>query len=451
MPIDPVRDAAIDVLLRVFDARQMHLDASLDKTLRRKNISDRGRRFLTQLVYGTVRHQLLCDHILRGICTQPLEKLPLPIHAILRMALFQSLFCDNVTPPAMVHTSVDLAKKRGHAGTARLVNAILRKAPKDMEAVRLPDPEMKYHRYLSVRHSIPPWLITLWEEQFGADQLETICEIINTPAPTCLRCNTLKEDSAALQERLAKSEIITRKSTPIPEELTFVEGKPPLRSKWFQDGYFIMQDPASLLPSHLLEPRPGERILDLCAAPGGKSTHIAQLANCEAIIAALDSNPRRIAPILENRERLGLQNLWPVVGDGAQAPFAPGSFDRVLVDAPCSGLGTLRRHPDLKWRITPETIQRLAVLQEQLLRSAIDLCKNGGVIVYSVCTYTREETTQITQALLEEGHVQPEEGPELLNSWKIAQAQYQTNPNDAALDGFYLTRFRKVSWAASSS
>lgn len=445
MPIDPVRDAAIDVLLRVFDERNMHLDMSLDKTLRRKKISDRGRRFLTQLVYGTVRHKLLCDHILRGICTQPLEKLPLPIHAILRMALFQSLFCNQVTPPAMVHTSVDLAKKRGHAGTARLVNAILRKAPKEMADVRLPDPAKKFQRYLSVRYSTPPWLISLWETQFGPENLEKICETINNPAPTCLRCNTLIEETEALQARLEKSGISTAKSTPIPEELTLVTGKSPLRSKWFLSGHFIMQDPASMLPPHLLTPQPGEHILDLCAAPGGKTTHIAQLAQDQGHICALESNPRRIPPILENRERLGLHTVWPVTGDGLEPPFAAGSFDRVLVDAPCSGLGTVRRHPDLKWRTTPETIARLAVLQKKLLRSAIELCKNGGVIVYSVCTYSIQETQEVTKSILNDGLVQLEEGPELLNPWKIAKGQYQTNPYDAALDGFYLTRFRKVS------
>ncbi len=445
MPIDPVRDAAIDVLLRVFDERNMHLDTSLDKTIRRKAPSDRGRRFLTQLVYGTVRHILLCDHVLGIICTQPLKKLPLSILTILRMAIFQSIFCNQVTTPAMVHTSVELAKKRGHAGTARLVNAILRKAPKSIDEVNLPDLEKNVEQYMSVRYSIPVWLISLWKTQFGEDQLERICQTINTPAPSCLRINTLHDDYMSLQDRLEKSGIITNKVTTIPEELTLAEGKSPLRSKWFQDGQFIMQDPASMLAPHLLTPQKGERILDMCAAPGGKSTHIAQLTSDQASIVTMEINTRKIHAILENADRLKINSLHVVAGDGTSPPFSASSFDRILVDAPCSGLGTIRRHPDLKWRTSPETLSRLAVLQEMLLRSAIKLCKNGGCIVYSVCTYTSQETEQITNAILADGQVQLEEGPELLNPWKITKGQYQTNLTDAALDGFYLTRFRKVS------
>ena len=445
MPIDPVRDAAIDVLLRVFDERNMHLDTSLDKTLRRKAPSDRGRRFLTQIVYGTVRHKLLCDHVLKMLCTQPLHKLPLPILTILRMAVFQALFCNQVTTPAMVHTSVELAKKRGHAGTARLVNAILRKAPKSIDEVLLPNMEKDAEQYLSVRYSIPDWLISLWKSRFGMEQLERICQTVNDPAPSCLRVNTLHDDHMSLQERLEKSGIFTQKVTSIPEELTLTDGKSPLRSKWYQDGQFIMQDPASMLAPHLLSPEKGEFILDLCAAPGGKSTHIAQLTSDQAPIVAMEINSRKIHAILENVERLDINSLFVLTGDGTSPPFSRESFDRVLVDAPCSGLGTLRRHPDLKWRCNPETLSRLAVLQESLLRSAINLCKNGGCIVYSVCTYTSQETEQITHAILADGQVQLEEGPELLNPWKIAKGQYQTNPIDAALDGFYLTRFRKVS------
>ncbi|MBW7866328.1 MAG: 16S rRNA (cytosine(967)-C(5))-methyltransferase RsmB [Candidatus Hydrogenedens sp.] len=444
MPADPVRDAAVDVLLRVFQSG-MHLDHSLDKTLRRKQMSPRGRRFLTQLAYGTVRHRILCDHVLSGLCIQPLDELPPAIHAILRMAVFQALFCSQVTRPAMVHTSVDLAQHREHAGLARLVNAVLRKTPETLEDVALPDPEEDLPGWLRMRHSLPKWMVRDWLERFGPEDAKTLCARVNEEARPCLRVNLRKITVAALQARLEKAGVLTQKLTPIPEELTVGGGEHPLGTKLFRDGFFILQDPASMLPPHLLDAQPGERVLDLCAAPGGKTTHIAQKTEGPLFLVAADCQPWRLERVRENQERLELPPLPLVCADGLRPPFAPGAFDRVLVDAPCSGLGTLRRHPDLKWNVTPESVARLAETQCHLLRHALKLCKNGGLVVYSVCTFTRQETTEVVQTLLSEGGCEPEDGPELLEPWKTAQGQYQTSPLDAALDGFFLTRLRKRS------
>lgn len=443
MPVDLVRDAAVDVLLRVYE-RGVHLDVSLDKTLRRKPVSDRGRRFMTQLVYGTVRHTQLADHILAKLCTQPLSDLPLPILVVLRMAVFQSLFCHTVTPPAMVHTSVDLAKKRGHAGLARLTNAVLRKVPKSLAEVHLPDPERARTQYFAVRYSLPEWLVQRWEAEWGAETAEALCVQSDAQAPVTVRANTTKITAEALVALLQKSGITCGKTTPIPEEITLLDEGTPHKTKWFQQGLFLIQDPASMLPVHLLEPQAGDRVLDLCAAPGGKTTHLLQFAP-EASVVAMDPGFRRLWGIQENVERLELPAPGLVCADGRQPPLREGSFDKVLVDAPCSGMGTLRRHPELKFRITPDTIDRMAEIQCELLRSAIRLCKNGGRVVYSVCTFTPQETEAIVQAILAEGSVALEDGPELLSSWKIAPGQYRTMHNSPALDGFFLTRFRKLS------
>lgn len=443
MPIDPVRDAAIDVLLHVFKD-EMHLDAALDKTLRRKSFAPRGRRFLTQLVYGTVRHKLLCDHVLAKLCHQPLDELPVSILIILRMAVFQSLFCDQVTAPAMVHTSVDLAKRRGHAGTARLVNAVLRRVPAAIEAISLPDPAQDRVLHLSLRFSIPLWMIQLWEEELGASQAEALAQATNVPAPVTLRTNTLKVTPEELIKRLANSGLTAAKQTPIPEEVTVSEGIPPVHTKCFREGWFVVQDPASMLPPHLLEPQPGDQVLDLCAAPGGKTTHLAQLAGGTARIVATDVQAERLAIARQNVRRLEMPGIALVCADGSAPPFMP-VFDRVLVDAPCSGLGTLRRHPDLKWRMTPEAVLRLAEQQRALLRSGAGLCKNGGLIVYAVCTFSRQETQAVVQTVLDKGRLALEDGPEWFNQWKIAQGQYRILPSDGGLDGFFLTRFRKVS------
>jgi len=444
MPVDLVRDAAVDVILRVF-TRGVFLDASLDKTIRRKKLSDRGRRFLTHLSYGTVRHRMLCDHVLARLCRDPLEQLPPPILAILRMAVYQGIFLNQVTQPAMVHTSVELAKRRGHAGLARLVNAVLRRAPASLDDVVLPDPGEDPVAYLSLRYSTPVWLLERWREEFGETEAAALCAACCEQAPASLRVNTLKTSVEELSENLGKAGLLLEKRTGIPEELTLLEGMPPFRSKWFQGGHFIAQDPASLLPPHLLEPQSGERVLDLCAAPGGKTTHIAQLTEDKAFLVAMDAQNRKLGLVRENAERLGMESIRLLAGDGTAPPLRPGSFDRVLVDAPCSGLGTLRRHPDLKWRMNQEAITRLAAQQRDLLLSAVELCKTGGVIVYSVCTFTREETRDLVRDLAAQTPLELENGPELLNSWNIAPGQYQTLPTGGVLDGFFLTRFRKRS------
>lgn len=441
MPVDLVRDAAIDVLLRVFE-RGVHLDVSLDKTLRRKTVSDRGRRFMTQLVYGTVRYRLLCDRVLEGLCRQPIEELPPPIRAILQMGVFQALFCDQVTFPSMVHTSVDLAKRRGHAGTARLVNAVLRKAPQRLEDIRFPCRDTDPAAFLSFRYSMPRWIVDLWIAEHGPELAEALCGASAQPAPVTLRANRLKNTAEELIGHLVKSGYPAAKATPIPEEITLTEGGAPFKSKWFQNGCFMVQDPASMLPAHLLEPEPGDRVLDLCAAPGGKSTHLAEMCNDTGFVLSLDLQWGRLKALTENTARLGLGSVRPICGDGAQPPLS-GAFDRVLADAPCSGLGPLRRHPDLKWHLRPEALPRLAGIQRALLRSGIELCKNGGLIVYSVCTFTRQETIEVIQAVMGECKLELEDGPEWLNTWKTARGQYQILPSSGVMDGFFLTRLRK--------
>lgn len=443
MPVDLVRDAAIDVLLRVFD-RGVHLDVSLDKTIKRKQLPDRGRRFMTQIVYGTVRHRLLCDHVLRPLCTQPIETLPLPILIILRMAVFQALFCNQVTRPAMVHTSVELAKRRGHAGLARLTNAVLRRVPESLEDLRFPDPKQDSLHYLSLRFSIPEWIVADWTATFGAEAAEALCLVSSEQAPISLRANLLKTTPDELTAHLDKSGFEAKKGTVIPEELTLVGPASPIHTHWFREGHFLQQDPSSMLPPHLLEPKPGESILDMCAAPGGKTTHLAELSQCEARITAMDSNPRRFGSIQENVERLGLTGINLLCSDGARPAVIPG-FDAVLVDAPCSGLGTLRRHPDLKWHMTPEAVVRLAEQQQTLLRSAVELCKNGGRIVYSVCTLSQQETFDVIHGILSEGRVELEDGPEWFERWRIEQGIYRVLPSGEVLDGFFLTRLRKRS------
>ena len=444
MPVDLVRDAALDVIARVVE-RGGFLDLAIDRKLRRAKLSDRGRRFMAQLAYGTVRHQRLADHILQPLLHQPLDQLPPPIQHILRMGVFQALFCNSVTFPAMVHTSVDLAKKRGHQGTANLVNAVLKRVPQTLEDAPLPDPEGDRVEYLSIRYSMPPWLVQLWIDEHGAKVAARICAAFERERPQTIRVNTLMLPVESLEKRLEKAGSVIHKVNHIPEALRYVDGPTPHKLKLFSSGHYYVQDDASMLPPHALGPRPGERVLDMCAAPGGKTTHLAALAKGKAFIAACDLQPRKLGLIRENIERLQAPGIHLCAANGTAPPFADGAFSKVLLDAPCSGLGTVRHHPDLKERLKPSDITELAALQRDLLRCALRLCENGGVVVYSVCTFTRAETEGVIDPILEETGAQLEDGPPWQDRWKIATGRYRILPEPEGPDGYFWTRLRKPS------
>ncbi len=442
--VDPVRDAAIDVLTRVWD-RGVHLDVSLDITLRRRGaaLSARGRRFLTHLCYQSCRWRRLADYVLSSACEQPLDRLPLAVLIILRMAVTQMYFSETVHRAAAVSTSVDLARKRGHAGLARLVNAVLRRIPDQLEDVPFPDPTSNALEYLRLRWSLPRWLVRLWIGQYGPDTAAALCEQVNRESPLFLRVRPRAAEQDAVIRQLGRHGFQVISCPEYPGFLRVGAAGDLGSLAALRSGAVRVQNPASALPPRLLDPQPGERILDLCAAPGTKTLEICDLCGAPMSIMAADPDAGRLNRLIATLEITGEKRVFPVLADGLRPPFSPGSFDAVLVDAPCSGLGTLRHNPDIRDRLRPEDIDRLAALQRDLLRSAASLCKNGGRVVYSVCTFTPQETRDITAFAVSELRLEPESGPESLEPWKIKTGQYQTSPLDEALDGFYLTRFRK--------
>ncbi len=444
MPIDHVRDRAVSALLRILE-QGAHSDVVINRILRKGTLSARGGRFLTHLVYGVVRHKLLCDYVLSDVCNQPLDKMPPAVLMVLRMGVFQAFFCDNVTRPALVHTSVDIARKRGNVGLAKLTNAVLRRVPKSLEEASLPSRDADFDNYLRVRYSMPRWMVRLWRDRYGDAGAEAFCVACASPAPTTIRVNRRRTDKETLLEQLRAAGFAAAPVDDCRDGLLVSDEGGLLKSKLFQSGHFMLQNPASMLAAEMTTPRPGDNVLDMCAAPGGKASHLAVLTGDTGRVTALELYRGRLERVRENCTRLDIANVQPVCGDGLAPPFKAGSFDVVLLDAPCSGLGTLRRHPEIKWRTTPELPAQLARTQQALLRKATQLCKNGGLIVYSVCTLTREETLEIVSEAISEGTCVPEDGPEHYNRWKTAQGQYQTDPRVAAWDGFFLTRFRKRS------
>jgi 16S rRNA (cytosine967-C5)-methyltransferase len=257
-----------------------------------------------------------------------------------------------------------------------------------------------------------------------------------------LRTNTLRIVPAELAAGLTKAGYPAEGRTPVPEEITMLGGAPPVRAKLFRHGFCTVQDPAAMLGAHLLEPAPGQSVLDLCAAPGGKTTHLAELAEGKAAVVACDTHLNKLRRLRDHAARLETPGVGIVCADGREAPWPPGTFERVLVDAPCSGLGTLRRRPDLKLRAKPETSAKLAELQVALLRRAIALCKNGGLVVYGVCTLGDTETRDVIARATEDTCAGLEDGPSWMEQWRTRTGMYETAPAADGLDGFFWTRLR---------
>jgi 16S rRNA (cytosine967-C5)-methyltransferase len=404
------------------------LDQYLDET--GDVLDPRDRAFLTELVYGTVKYRLkldwAIDHMLTGGA-----RLEVGPRILLRTAFYQLFYMDRVPPRAVVNETVNLAKKRFHSGVAALTNGVLRSYLRQPERVLWPD-RGDTARYLSVMYSHPQWMLERWVRRYGADDAQSLCEFNNRPAELWIRVNTLRCEPGELIRRLESEGCRAVSSEVLPEALELKLGSPISQLGSYRDGWFAIQDLSSMLAARALAPEPGERVLDLCAAPGGKTGHLAQLMENRGDILAMDVHPHRVGLIRGAMERLGVACVECRRGDGTEiSPEELGVFDRILLDAPCSGLGVLRRRADARWRRKESDIQALAGLQRKLLRRALDCLKPGGRLIYSTCTLEPEENIRLAEAVSRE---RADAG--------LVRAPVQYLPFKDGMEGFFLAEFR---------
>ncbi|HSR13764.1 MAG TPA: 16S rRNA (cytosine(967)-C(5))-methyltransferase RsmB, partial [Thermodesulfobacteriota bacterium] len=323
----------------------------------------------------------------------------------LRLGAYQILFMDRVPDSAAVNESVRLARAAyGSGKTAGFVNAVLRSVSRRGGREEFPPFHDDPVAHISQSLSHPGWLVERWVREFGAEAARAVCAANNVRPPFTVRANTLRISRELLRDRFAASGIPASETEFSPDGLV-LEKKPPVpNDPLFRDGMYFVQDEASQIVAHILAPLPGERVLDACAAPGGKTTHIAELMKDRGEIQALDLHKSKVRLILENCERLGITAVRPVEGDASRPlPFPAGLlFDRILLDAPCTGLGILHRTPEAKWRRKPEDIPRLARLQTKILDLVSARLKPGGVLVYSTCTMTPEENDAVVESFTKE-------------------------------------------------
>lgn len=420
--VAPARRVAFAVVRRVFEQ-----GAYADRALAGEGqaLGQRDRGLATQLAYGAVQRRATLDHIIEQLAERPTAKLSPPVLTALRLGLIQLLFLDGVAEHAAVNESVELAKAGGAPG-ARLVNAVLRRASREgrtlLDGLSDDTPEQA-----ALMHSVPGWLAAMWWNELGADVARALLRAVNEPPESAIRVNTLV---ATPDDLVARLPVAVRPEAGIPEGLV-LEGPFDLEgSDLWREGAVMAQSRGSMRVARLVDPPAGGRILDLCAAPGAKTTHLAAMLGCQGEIVAVEQHPGRADALRRTCARMHAGCVRVEIGDAVQ-PRAGETFERVLVDPPCSGLGTLQSRPDIRWRASPDSIAELSGLQRKILGAGAAATAPGGTLVYSVCTISRAEGEELVEAFLG------------VNPQFAIEERTQLLPHRDRTDGFFIARLRR--------
>ncbi|MBW2610322.1 MAG: 16S rRNA (cytosine(967)-C(5))-methyltransferase RsmB [Deltaproteobacteria bacterium] len=452
MKAERPRDLALRILNGLEHRPNLSVNYLDDQFQRNPILDDRDRAFISNLVQGVLRYRLRLDWVIDLHADIPLSKIAPIILNILRLALYQIFFLDRVPESAAVNEAVNQTKaNRRTRHVASFVNGILRTICRQKGDITFPDRDKEAAYYLAVYYSYPEWLVNKWIKELGIAITEEMLSAQNRIPALNIRTNTIKISRTGLINRLAE-EGITGKPTPYSPEGIVLEGLKGRvdRLSTFREGMFQVQDQAAQITSHLLAPQSGDAVLDICAGLGGKSTHMAELMGGNGSVLALDIDLRRLINLGQNSQRLGIADIPSLVADASSnlSSMFRSRFDRIMVDAPCSGLGVISRHPDGKWNRDERDIIRLAHLQKTLLKEASSVLKRGGWMLYVTCTISREENEEVVEAFLESDsdivledlkeHV-PKWGPDLIND----QCFFKTFPHIHHMDGFFAALFSK--------
>ena len=396
--IAPARRAAIDALA-VIDAGDLDMGSAIARA--RVTLSDeRDRALLLDIVTGTLRMQAALDYQLSLRVKRPLDKLDAAVLRVLRMSACQLIYSSRLPASAVINDAVELTRRSGKSSAAGLTNAVLRSLSRDRQSLQWPSRD-DIGAHLSIVYSHPRWLVDRWIDRFGAGAAEAWLTFNNVPAAMCLAVNRHLTTRESLAAELAGAGVQTEPTARARYGLRVIDGRP-LGTTAFTEGRFIVQDEASQLIGELVEPPHGATVLDLCASPGGKTLAVSAATGTTGTVVACDVRPQRVRLLARTIARCQVPNarVVQVPADGP-LPFAPASFDLIVIDAPCSGLGTVRRDPDIRWRRTPDDLPRFAATQIDLLSRTADLVKRGGRILYSTCSSEPEENDEVVNAFLE--------------------------------------------------
>jgi len=441
------RQAACETLLRIRKEGGF-ADRLMDRELSGGALTGPDRALYAELVFGVLRRQGTLDYLLRQLLEKPIVELDPQALVILRIGLYQLTRLDRIPESAAVNESVNLAKLMT-PGTSGLVNAVLRNYLRRRETICFPEISADPVVAIAVRHSQPEWLVEQWIEQLGVAEAERLAEASSEQPPLTLRVNTLR---ICRDELLPEFEHqgIDAKPCRFSADGIVITGRHSVSTlPGFDAGLFAVQDESSQLAGQLLGAEPGERIWDACAAPGGKTCHIAQLMDDRGELVATDISRSKLTTVQENARRLGISSVSTDVADLHQPEtFPDGYFDRILLDAPCSGLGVIRRNPEAKWRLFSGDITRLAAVQKSLLKNAAARLKPGGTLLYSTCSTSEAENELVVEDfLLNHPEFVLENLKDIFSGWGDLiefYGMFRAWPHRHGMDGFFAARIRRI-------
>ena len=496
------------IALREVHRRGAFADVALDRTLRNSELSEVDRRLLTEIVYGSVRRMRSLDFLIDQLAKKPASQQPPDLRTILHIGLYQLQYLTHIPPSAAVNTTVQLTKENGFSGLSSFVNGLLRQytrltpppppyeggaksiayegdaksiayesgakniayesgaksedktntTPKNNTTPPLTKggqggvnstlklPENPIER-LGIIHSFPDWLIQFWLEQIGETETEKLCQWFNQSPTIDLRINPLRTTIDEVETAFKSHNIAVNRIPYLPQALRLNGSIGAIYNlPGYNEGWWTIQDSSAQLVTHLLDPQPGETIIDACAAPGGKTTHIAELMQDKGTIIACDKTESRLKKLKQNAERMQLQSIEIHTGDSRNFPNFTNSADRVLLDAPCSGLGTLHRRADARWNHTEKNIEELSILQAQLLANAANFVNPGGKLVYATCTIHPLENENIIESFLTNNPDWQTE-PIILDLpiESTAEGWLKVWPQRQQMDGFFIATLKKSS------
>lgn len=469
------------IALREVHRRGAFADVALDRTLRNSELSDLDRRLLTEIVYGSVRRMRSLDFLIDQLAKKPASQQPPDLRTILHIGLYQLQYLTHIPPSAAVNTTVQLTKENGFSGLSSFVNGLLRQytritpptppyeggAKNDDKTNTTPQnnttppltkggqggvnsilklPENPIER-LGIIHSFPDWLIQFWLEQIGQTETEKLCQWFNQSPTIDLRINPLRTTIDEVETAFKSHNIAVNRIPYLPQALRLNGSIGAIYNlPGYNEGWWTIQDSSAQLVTHLLDPQPGETIIDACAAPGGKTTHIAELMQDKGTIIACDKTESRLKKLKQNAERMQLKSIEIHTGDSRNFPNFINSADRVLLDAPCSGLGTLHRRADARWNHTEKNIEELSILQSQLLANVATFVKPEGKLVYATCTIHPLENENIIESFLTNNPDWQTE-PIILDLpiELTAEGWLKVWPQRQQMDGFFIATLKKSS------
>ncbi len=438
--VAPARRCAYAVIRRVFE-QGAYADRALQSEA--EDLDARDRALAMRLAYGAVQRRGTLDHLIERLAGRPPERLDAPVLGALRLGLYELLYLDGAPDRAIVADCVELAKTRRGSGH-NLVNAVLRRAAREGAATLLAGLRDDTPGRAAVAHSHPLWLARLWWSELGPADARALMAADNEPGELALRVNTLCAEPAAVARELG----VATHTDPELSEALVLEGPLDIhRAPAWGAGAILAQSRAAMLVARTLDPQPGERVLDLCAAPGGKSTHLAALMGDEGEVLAVERNPARAKELSDTARRLHAHCVRVELADAALPRLEGAVFDRVLVNPPCSGLGTLQARPDLRWRVTPQHVEQLAAIQGRILAAGARALRPGGVLVYSTCTLSAVENEQQIELFLNQNSnfaLDDLMHEQQIHTHPRAPKTLLTMPHRDRTAGFFIARMRRM-------